>query len=61
MDTLNLETLNWSILDDFDHEMRDWAGETDPYISQADAVGLENSWGADVSLANDTYDNLEEV
>ena len=44
MDTLNLETLNWSLLDDFDAEMRDWAGENDAPCVQPEQLFNTNNF-----------------
>jgi hypothetical protein len=54
MDSLHLETLNWSLLDDFDHEMRAWNGDFDGHSG----TPYGNPWDVDVKPS--TFNTYEE-
>jgi hypothetical protein len=55
MDTLHLEVLDWSLLDDFDHEMRAWNGEYDNHHT---GTKYGNPWDVDVKPS--TFNTYEE-
>jgi hypothetical protein len=57
MNELNLETLNWSLLDDFDREMRQWSDDEPHDIG----ARYGEAWDADISPANFNYETNGEV